>query len=72
MTQEEIAAQKKTVIILLCVGVAALVFSYLAGYTGPRTSVTALVQILMTAIFLGCMFAAGMKVVKLNKETGAK
>jgi hypothetical protein len=72
MTQQEIAAQKRTALTLLYVGIAALICSYAVGYAGPHTSVTVLVQILMTAIFLGCIFVAGMKAMKLGKEKSAK
>ncbi len=72
MTEQEIAMQKRTALTLLYVGIAALVCSYVIGYAGPHTSVTVLVQILMTAIFLGCIFVAAMKAMKLKKENPSK
>ena len=72
MTQQEIAAQKIKALILLGVGVAALIGSYAIGYLEPRNSVSVMSAILLTAIFLGCVFVAGRMTLKLNKEGPSK
>jgi predicted MFS family arabinose efflux permease len=72
MKQQEIATRKAKTFILLGVGVAALIGSYAVGYVGPRNSVSVMSAILLTAIFLGCIFIAGRMVLKLNKETASK
>jgi hypothetical protein len=72
MTEEEKAAQRKKALVLLGVGVVALLCSYGVGYAGPRSSVSVLTEMVLTAIFLGCLFVAAMTVLKLNKEKASK
>ena len=72
MTSEEFAAQKLQALIFLGVGIAALIASYAIGYLGPRNSVSVMTELLLTAMFLGCFFVAGMKALKLNKESASK
>jgi len=72
MTKEEIAAQKNKIFVLCGVGVGALIASYAIGYAGPRNSVSNLTGLLLTAIFLACIFLAGRIALKLNKESAAK
>jgi hypothetical protein len=72
MTQDEIAAQKRKMFMVFGVGVASLLASYAIGYVGPRTSVSTLTEVMLTAIFLGCILVGGTIAYRLNKETGSK
>ncbi len=67
MTEEEITSQKTKMFTVLGVGFASLIASYVVGYLGPRTSVSKLTELLLTAMFLGCIFAAGRIALRLNK-----
>jgi hypothetical protein len=72
MTEEEIAAQKTRMFTLLGVGFTSLIASYGVGYLGPRTSVSKMTELMLTAIFLGCIFVAGKIALRLNKPTASK
>jgi small neutral amino acid transporter SnatA (MarC family) len=73
MTQQEIAAQKIKMYVLVVVGVVALIGSYAIGYFGPSdTRLTTMGSIVMTAIFFGCLFVAARMSFKQNKEGGSK
>jgi predicted MFS family arabinose efflux permease len=71
--QQDIAAPKTRIFILVGVGIAALLGSYAVGYFGPSNNrLATLVSIGLTAIFLGCLFTAGMLALKRNRETASK
>jgi predicted MFS family arabinose efflux permease len=73
MTQQEIAAQKIKMYVIVVVGVAALIGSYAVGYFGPsNTRLTTMGSIAMTAIFFGCLFVAARMSFRLNKEGASK
>jgi polyferredoxin len=73
MTQQDIAARKIRIFILVGVGIAALLGSYAVGYFGPGNNrLATLGAIGLTAIFLGCLFAAGMLALKHNRDTASK
>jgi len=72
MTQQEIAAQKTKMYIIVGVGIAALIASNVIGYAGPSNRGSVMTEIALTAIFFGCVFVAAKIAFKLNKETAAK
>jgi predicted MFS family arabinose efflux permease len=69
MTQEEYATRRSRIYMVVAVGIAAFVGSNTVGYLAPEKGRLA---ILLTAIFLGCIFIAGRMAFKLKKETAAK
>jgi len=72
MTQEEIAARKVRAFIVLAVGIAALICSYIIGYVLPSNSVSVMTAILLTAIFFGCMFVAARMAIQLSKDSASR
>jgi hypothetical protein len=68
MTQQEIAAQKTRMFIMLGIGVAALICSFAIGYAGPSNRLSVMTEIVLMAIFLACIFVAGRIEFKLNKK----
>jgi hypothetical protein len=68
VTEKEIAAQKTRMFVMLGVGIAALSASYAIGYVGQKNSVSTMTEIMLTAIFLGCVFVAARIALKLNKQ----
>jgi len=72
MTQEEIAAQKNKMFVLCGVAVASLIASYAIGYMGLLNSVSNLTALLLTAIFLACIFLAGRIALRLNRESASR
>ena len=68
MTDKEIAARKFRMFLTLGIGIAALIASYAIGYVGQKNSVSTMTEILLTAIFLACIFVSATIAFKLNKE----
>jgi len=66
MTPEEFAARKRPIMVIAGIGIFALLCSYTVTYTMPNNGRLA---ILLTAIFLGCIFIAGRMAFRLKKET---
>jgi len=69
MTPEQFAARKTRIYIIAGIGVAAFIGSNTVGYFAPSKG---LLAILLTAIFLACIFAAAMMALRLNKETASR
>jgi predicted MFS family arabinose efflux permease len=68
MTQEEVAARKFRIYLVAGVGIAALAGSYAVGYIEPHNGRFAL---LLTAVFLICVFLAATMAFRLNKESAS-
>jgi hypothetical protein len=69
MTPEEFVARKRTIMLIAGIGIFSLLCSYTVTFVMPNNGRLA---ILLTAIFLGCIFIAGSMAFKLKKETTPK
>ena len=69
MTQDEFVARKRSITVVAGIGVFALLCSFTVGFTDPNNGRFA---ILLTAIFLGCIFTAARMAFRLKKESASK
>jgi hypothetical protein len=69
MTQDEFAARKRRITMIAGIGVFALLCSYTVGYAEPSNGRLA---ILLTAIFIGCVFVAVRMAYRLKKESASQ
>lgn len=69
MTRQEFEARKRKIVTIAAIGIFCLISSQTIGYVMPGN---AQLMILLTAIFLGCIFVAGRMWFKLSKEIAAK
>jgi|HubBroStandDraft_6_1064221.scaffolds.fasta_scaffold651575_2 hypothetical protein len=69
MTRGEFAARKRQIAVIAGIGIFSLLCSFTLGFVEPNGGQLA---ILLTAVFLGCIFVAGRMAFKLKKESAAK
>jgi hypothetical protein len=69
MTQDEFAARKRSINTIAGIGIFALLCSFTVSFTDPGNARFA---ILLTAIFLGCIFTAARMAFRLKKESASQ
>jgi len=69
MTKQEFEGRKRHIMVIAGIGIFSLLCSFTLGFVEPNSGQLA---ILLTAVFLGCIFTAGRMAFKLKKESAAK